>query len=293
MNKIAEIQKEQIEKFFHTVFGEKKYFSIEGKLQEKLTEQINEMIRTELEQISPEVNDETEIVVDSFDGRPGSYSDGRHIDTNGNLIRKPKITMNLGPLDSRLAFQNNDYVNETIPQFTEKFVKYIFHEIQHLKQDLIINKNESSRDLITLTCDNAIDKRSHDFYNSNYYIIAIEKDAQRASFEKYMEIMGEDPKTLKDFTMENMAYETQDYSVDGKVLSKEEAFAMKLDELICEKKDKELLKLYPPLLKIYNEDCTKKSSIELIKNFEDENIKRVYSWTEILEYVNKKIYSKV
>ena len=31
----------------------------------------------------------------------------------------------------------------------------------------------------------------------------------------------------------------------------------------------------------------------LNKNFEDENIKRVYSWTEILEYVNKKIYSKV
>ncbi len=264
-NKINKIQKKQIEKFYKTVNDEKKYYGID---KEEIMKQIKEIIKLELFENYPEYVEQVRIVSDEDSPKESMYSCKRKINEKGEVEEDYEIKIVLGHLDSRLAYQASQ---EELTYYCERFIKYLFHEIQHLKQDLDIDKNESSKYLLTMVREDAIVERKHNIYDDNYGNVAMENDAERIAHLRYMEIMGEDEESIKQVAKNNMLYEIGEYINDDKeILPRDEALKIEMDKLIVEEKDSELFKLYPPLLKIYNQDCTKKSALELIDNMEKE-----------------------
>ena len=264
-NKINKIQKKQIEKFYKTVNDEKKYYGID---KEEIMKQIREIIKLELSENYPEYVEQVRIVSDEDSPKESMYSGIRKINEKGELEEEYEIKIVLGHLNSRLAYQASQ---EELTYYCERLIKYLFHEIQHLKQDLDVDKNESSKYLLTMVREDVIVERKHNMYDNNYRNVALENDAERTAHLRYMEIMGEDEESIKQAAKNNMLYEIGEYINENKeILPRDEALKIELDKLIVEEKDSELFKLYPPLLKIYNQDCTKKSALELIDNMEKE-----------------------
>ncbi len=273
-NQVIEKQKELINEFLD-LFGKKRMYYLSEETRKKVEELIVKIGKLELESLGEEIKNNTDIEIvekEEIFSEDGNLNHKRFLGKNNEVKEtKPVIEINIDHLNRNLAFQEPPEV----VKYCEKLIKAIFHEVQHLRQDYMVDKKESSNRVMSITKDIVIDSVKPNLYTDNYSTISFEKDAEICGCEKYMYIMGNNEETEKEVTKQKIIFELGKYTIDGVDYPKDDATKKVIDELICKKQKKDLLVIYPYLQKEYNMDCTKKSSTELVKNLqkEEEEIK--------------------
>ena len=268
-NQVKEKQKELIDEFLD-LFGKKRIYYLTEETKQKVKDIIVKIGKLELESLGEEIKNNTDIEVvekEEIFSEDGVLKHKRFLDENNEVKEtKPVIEIDIDHLNRNLAFQDPP----EIVNFCKKLIKTIFHEIQHLRQDYMVDKKESSNKVMSITKDIIINSRKIDVYNDNYPTISFEKDAEIYGLEKYMYIMGNNEEMEKEATKQKIIFELGKYTINGVDFPKDDATEKITDELICEEQNKDLLVLYPFLQKEYNMDCTKKSSTDLVKNLQKE-----------------------
>ncbi len=268
--KIKQEMREQIDKFIK-LFTEHKRYDVPESMYPEIEEIVKKIIDLDLIYIDDDIKDKLKVNICSMDGTfspDAQFSHIRQLDKEGNVEDTDMvIDVNMAHLAARLLYCSK----EEIEDFCKKIIKNIFHEDRHLVQEVIIDKNISSKDTMMYTRDTIINSRRNNVYHLNYDSVGIETEARHRGETKFMEVMDDYNLASVRKTIEQAVLKkTGKYEVDGRTLYRDDMSVELIDYLICEEKQADLLKLYPPLLKEYNEDCTKKSMTELIYNLEKE-----------------------
>ena len=265
-------QRENINELLNLFSGNKKYYYVTEELEDKLKRIFKNILDVEIEELGKDIKNEIKIGIVTLDGifpQDADFYDIRSLDDNGNIKKSSiEININVAPLSSRLSYAPY----EEVQKYCTYLVKYLFHEIRHLEQEIIMEKNESSNKTLAITKDNVLFAEQRQIYHDNYSSFAIEKDAQIYGMRRLSEIINS--KIEQDFIQEKLIYETGKYEYNNEDIFRDDIADLLIDKMICEDKNEKLLKLYPPLTKIYNFDCTRKNICELINclNSEKEEI---------------------
>lgn len=165
----------------------------------------------------------------------------------------------------------------------KKILQVIFHEIQHYRQNLMIQQNVSNKNVLGYARDLAIINNGGGLFYQYYYdSIFIENNADAVGYEQSQEILGARNSDIKLLNIaignaETSRYPDFNLSDDGEIIYGDNGLMIRddvtvsvLDKLICSLGKIEILEKYPILQKEYNLDGTKKTEIELIKNMKKE-----------------------
>ena len=134
----------------------------------------------------------------------------------------------------------------------------IFHELRHLRQDLMARTGVSSYISLMYAKENAIICMYPQIYEKNHDSMRLEEDAIMESNKKWRRLYRGDRRLLMQYPSYHIIHMTK---------KQRDNFAFeKFEKLIQKKGNTKVLKEFPVLLKEYNEDGTKKSLNELVEN---------------------------
>ena len=212
---------------------------------------------------------------DANDNTRGEQIQPKKITENGVELLTPEITFNKYTMYKGLDSEN---VNTRIHTCKLLF-NTVFHEIQHQRQELMAQKNYSSKEAITYGKEFALMYLlDNKFYSQNYNFFAIENNANETSYREYQSIMGYDinENNLRIFQegklntgrfyAENISSKDGKSSFDYDLAERDDIATIILDNIICQNHNLNALRIYPILQKEYNLDGTKKTAYELIQN---------------------------
>ena len=169
--------------------------------------------------------------------------------------RAPVIELNENEFEYALKNFNSNNVCSVI---THGFL----HELRHMKQNLMQQKGVSSYIALMYAKELLIINMDNKTYLENHNTLLIEEDADIYASKKWEEITGQ-----RNYLMQEHSFL---YKVGLEEKERDEFAFDKLDEFIKEKENIDILKVFPILKKEYNEDGTKKSSMQLLKNMQKE-----------------------
>lgn len=162
------------------------------------------------------------------------------------------------------------YINENFNEYVLKnqketpidpFVSIldnVFHELHHMRQDLMARTGVSSYISLIYAKEDFIKEREPEVYGKNHNAMRIEEDAEIESVKKRQEVCALDRRLQKQYSSFHKIGDT-------KIQRDDFAFDM-FDKLMKEEDNRYILKVYPVLQKEYNEDGTKKSLNQLLEN---------------------------
>lgn len=182
--------------------------------------------------------------------------------------RAPVIELNENEFEYALKNFNSNNVCSVI---THGFL----HELRHMKQNLMQQKGVSSYIALMYAKELLIINMDNKTYLENHNTLLIEEDADIYASKKWEEITGQ-----RNYLMQEHSFL---YKVGLEEKERDEFAFDKLDEFIKEKENIDILKVFPILKKEYNEDGTKKSSMQLLKNMQKE-IKEILNTKDISGY---------
>lgn len=289
----SEMQKQEI-------YGWLKYFENNSlnehdeKVIEKIQDSITNIFEAEVEELGykfePNEPEKSDIILnminDASKPKSGSHEYRKRVKYNGDVEKeKSRITYNIYPISNRLKNLNV----ETRLLACKEMFKDIFHEIEHECQWRMIDIGISNKDALMYARDYALqnwlnkDFCSFDIETGNYERLAVESDANEIGYKKYLNITEKKDKkieSLRDIETVKKSlgmYKINTTSFDGRsrynsngLKERDDISDEILDDLICNRKFTDILKMCPILTKEYNIDGTKKSSLELIKNMNSE-----------------------
>ena len=138
-NQVKEKQKELIDEFLD-LFGKKRIYYLTEETKQKVKDIIVKIGKLELESLGEEIKNNTDIEVvekEEIFSEDGVLKHKRFLDENNEVKEtKPVIEIDIDHLNRNLAFQDPP----EIVNFCKKLIKTIFHEIQHLRQDYMVDK---------------------------------------------------------------------------------------------------------------------------------------------------------
>lgn len=182
--------------------------------------------------------------------------------------RAPVIELNENEFEYALKNFNSNNVCSVI---THGFL----HELRHMKQNLMQQKGVSSYIALMYAKELLIINTDNKTYLENHNTLLIEEDADIYASKKWEEITGQ-----RNYLMQEHSFL---YKVGLEEKERDEFAFDKLDEFIKEKENIDILKVFPILKKEYNEDGTKKSAMQLLKNMQKE-IKEILNTKDISGY---------
>lgn len=260
----------------------------------KIQDSITKIFKAEIEELGykfePNDQEKSDIILnminDASKPKSGSHEYRKRVKFNGDVEKdKSRITYNIHPISARLKSQNI----ETRLTACKEMFKDVFHEIEHECQWRMIDLGISNKEALMYARDYALqnwlnkDFCSFDIETGNYERLAVESDANEIGYKKYLNLIGENDKkteSLRDAETVKKGlgmYKINTTSFDGG--SRYNSHGLKerddisdeiLDDLICNRKFTDILKMCPILTKEYNIDGTKRNSLELINNMNSE-----------------------
>lgn len=146
----------------------------------------------------------------------------------------------------------------------------IIHEIEHHHQLTMVENSISSKEALTYANEAVIVDLIPEFYINNYIDFTLENRANLAG-NKSAQMLGNNSQDIKlDYKVLKAQSKIGFYMHDGKINLRNEMTADLVDNFICNDKNLEILEAYPIFEKIYNEDGTRKSALELTNNLQEE-----------------------
>ena len=191
------------------------------------------------------------------------------------IKRIPVIKLNLAHiiLDmTRSHMDGQKLKEEEIKQsFKNKVIKDLLHEVQHLRQDLMIKNDIISEENLLYSRENLIVAKESDEHGAMYYDFTIEKDANQVACEKCIKLMGENEAWRKEREECIDGKIAATYSMDGRDIDREDALVLQTDKLMKDKATREEgFSRFPILKREYNSDGSRKSALCLLQDMKKE-----------------------
>ena len=258
-------------------------FDLEAEKKANLTNLLKQFIEIEVKElgftikdyekaVSPD-NDLIFTVVNKPDFDYRAKTMYKKVKNKGEIIKRiPIVELNLKHFLIDIKYRANS--KEEVEQFfKDKVIKELLHEVQHLRQDLMIKNNILSEENLLYSRENFIVAKEPYLYDMNYSSTAIESDAYKVACEKCIKLMGENEEWKKE----------RERCIDSKIASKysmennkgemdrNDALVLHIDELMKDKESrKEAFSRFPILQKEYNLDGSRKSAKCLLQDMKKE-----------------------
>ena len=165
----------------------------------------------------------------------------------------------------------------------KNILKTLFHELRHLKQYLLTQQNISNKNVLRnakeFLVSTYLPKEYASLYNDNHDNFAIEADAIMKSTSRVNALTKGDYFYTSDSFKLIINEANRDYNeleFNNKVFNRDLFVSNAIDNKIQNDPNHRCFELMPILLKEYNEDGTKKSITELIKNMKNEIDDTIY-----------------
>ncbi len=216
----------------------------------------------------------------------------------GLFKSKPVIVYNMAYLYYMLQESNKKQRME----YCKEIFCVVFHEIEHYKQLLLSSKDINNKDVYMYAKDTAAsDAVVNDYYNINYNDLYIENAANKAGYERYLEIMGEDrdirnmlnimkgklaSSSYSDVCRKGKYWKTMEDKIDSELVREKVFFN-------CTSFEREIfLKRFPILYKEYNKDGSRKSLETLFSDY-SAALQKVVTNTALTREQKKKVRDNI